>query len=81
MSVQGCSLEQLTALKLGFNTSYVSVQEFGMGQMLAIKLVSIHPMCRFKDSFGNGAREAKRVSIHPMCRFKAAQNLDTGGSS
>ncbi len=33
---------------VGFNTSYVSVQDFGNGKSLRGVVVSIHHMCRFK---------------------------------
>ena len=53
-----------------FNTSYVSVQDTNTSYTLIIRVVSIHPMCRFKMSNKPQAKAFKKVSIHPMCRFK-----------
>ena len=36
-------------------------------------LVSIHPMCRFKEIQRCRLWDYIRVSIHPMCRFKELQ--------
>ena len=57
-------------LKVGFNTSYVSVQVALAKSTDPFAFVSIHPMCRFKKMHIVFVVVTKEVSIHPMCRFK-----------
>ncbi len=57
---------------IGFNTSYVSVQDWLKKVNENVYTVSIHHMCRFKCIYYCLLCCSKRVSIHHMCRFKTA---------
>ena len=72
MSVQVLQNIAKNGQQIGFNTSYVSVQGVTALANNAIKrMVSIHPMCRFKHLIKCYPIFIKLVSIHPMCRFKS----------
>ena len=54
-----------------FNTSYVSVQVLTGRLLYLLPIVSIHPMFRFKNLWGDLVTHISvQVSIHPMFRFK-----------